>query len=267
MVKTALITGATGAIGKAIAQKTASFSGWKVVLAARNEKKAEKTVERIIRNTGNRNVHFVIADLSREQEIVKLAENWNGPLNVLVNNAAVTPKRREENSEGTELQWAVNVLAYWRMIESFTPVLSETAKTEKKFSRIVNVASYWAGGLDLSDVEFKKRPYDNNSAYRQSKQSDRMLSFYFSKLLNSKKINVNACHPGEVRSSLASNLGFGGHESAEYGADTPVWLALSNDCTELNGKWVEYRKITTDRFVDDWDYIEKFTELIKNYTN
>jgi len=267
MEKTALITGATGAIGKAIAEKTASFSGWKVVLAARNEKKAEQTVERIIKNTGNRNVSFVIADLSSKQEIEELAENWNGPLNVLVNNAAVTPRKREENAEGTELQWAVNVLAYWRMIESFAPVLSDTAKTYNEFSRIVNVASYWAGGLDLSDVEFRKRPYDNNSAYRQSKQSDRMLSFYFSKQLNSGKINVNACHPGEVRSSLASNLGFGGHESAEYGADTPVWLAVSSECAQLNGKWAEYRKITPDRFVDNWNYIEQLAGLIKKYNN
>jgi len=68
-------------------------------------------------------------------------------------------------------------------------------------ARIVNVASYWAGGLNLDDVEFKNRHYNNDSAYRQSKQANRMLSTYSSSLLAPDGIKVNACHPGEVSQS------------------------------------------------------------------
>jgi retinol dehydrogenase 12 len=35
-------------------------------------------------------------------------------------------------------------------------------------ARVVNVASYWAGGLDLNDLEFTRRSYDNDQAYRYS---------------------------------------------------------------------------------------------------
>jgi hypothetical protein len=31
-------------------------------------------------------------------------------------------------------------------------------------ARVVNVASYWAGGLDLNDLEFTRRSYDNCNA-------------------------------------------------------------------------------------------------------
>jgi NAD(P)-dependent dehydrogenase (short-subunit alcohol dehydrogenase family) len=91
----------------------------------------------------------------------------------------------------------------------------------------VNVASYWAGGLDLGDLEFKRRPYDNDQAYRQSKQADRMLSVAFAERLREHRVWVNACHPGDVRSRLSANLGFGGHETPEQGAATPVWLATA----------------------------------------
>ncbi len=153
MNKTVIVTGATGAIGFAIAHKIASLKNWDVVLAARNTQKGEAAVEKIIKQTGNKNVKLVIADLSLKKDIDKLLKEWQGPLNVLINNAAITPIKRKENSEGIEMQWALNVLGYWRMIEGFSAILSESAKTE--YSRIVNVASFWAGGLDLNDVEFK----------------------------------------------------------------------------------------------------------------
>jgi len=60
----ALVTGATGAIGEAIARGLASDSKREVVLVARNQDKAERTVQRIRHKTGNRHVRFELADLS-----------------------------------------------------------------------------------------------------------------------------------------------------------------------------------------------------------
>jgi retinol dehydrogenase-13 len=81
-------------------------------------------------------------------------------------------------------------------------------------ARVVNVASYWAGGLDLEDLEFKRRRYDNDGAYRQSKQADRMLTVAFAERLERSHVTVNACHPGDLVSTLSRNLGFGGHQRA-----------------------------------------------------
>ena len=87
-----LITGATGAIGKAIARQIAARPGYEVVLAARNEDKARQVVREIIRATGNQQVRYERVDVSRQASIWALAERWQGPWHVLVNNAAITPR-------------------------------------------------------------------------------------------------------------------------------------------------------------------------------
>jgi NAD(P)-dependent dehydrogenase (short-subunit alcohol dehydrogenase family) len=158
------------------------------------------------------------------------------------------------------MQFAVNVLGYFRMIRTFTPFL----KMEPP-SRIINVASYWAGDLDISDPEFKHRRYDNNTAYRQSKQIERMLTVAFAERLKEFGITVNATHPGEVGSKLANDLGFGGHESPDQGADTPVWLATAKEVEDITGKYFEHRREAICRFGRDKEMVEKIFELCEKY--
>ena len=156
-----LVTGATGAIGKAIARQLAARPDSEVVLVCRDKNKAEQTVKEIADSTENTAVRFELADLSRYGDIRRLVERWTGPLHVLINNAACTPRTRQETPENIEMQFATNVLGYFRLIDEFTDILRASAP-----ARIVNVASYWAGGLDLNDLEFTRRSYDNDQAYR-----------------------------------------------------------------------------------------------------
>ena len=74
-LKTVLITGATGVIGFAIAKLIAEKSGYRLVILARNEKKAKHTVDDLIRETGNQKITWVIANLSRKAEIKALAKD------------------------------------------------------------------------------------------------------------------------------------------------------------------------------------------------
>jgi NAD(P)-dependent dehydrogenase (short-subunit alcohol dehydrogenase family) len=230
----ALVTGASGAIGKAIARGVAQTPGYEVVLLCRNEMKARQARQEIIRATGNGAVRYEVADISRRLSIQELAERWQGPLHVLVNNAALTPKRREETPEGIELQFATNVLGYFWMILAFTDHLKRSAP-----ARVVNVASHWAGDLDLSDLEFRRRRYANGEAYRQSKQANRMLTVAFAERLKPYGISVNVCHPGNVNSTLSNNLGFGGSQTPDEGARTPVWLAVDPTGQKVTGKYFD----------------------------
>lgn len=258
--KTFLITGATGAIGFGIAKHIAENNLFKVVLLARNEQKAKQTVTELISISGNKSISFILTDISRKEEIIAVAKNWKGPLDVLINNAAATPRRRAETPEGIEMQWATNVLGYFWMMKFFTPILEKSAP-----SRIVNVASYWAGGLDFSDPEFKHKHYNNDTAYRQSKQADRMLTVAFAERLKEKNITVNACHPGDVRSTLASNLGFGGHETPEQGAATPVFLATSSKVDGVTGRYFEHGQESVCMFSKETDRVEKLYKLCEAY--
>jgi NAD(P)-dependent dehydrogenase (short-subunit alcohol dehydrogenase family) len=112
----------------------------------------------------------------------------------------------------------------------------------------VNVASYWAGGRDLEDLELRGRRYDNDAAYRQSKQADRMLTVAFAKRLKDCGVTVNAYHPGDVASSLSRNLGFGGHETPDQAATTPAWLVTEAIGAPEADKYFEHQGAVPCRF-------------------
>jgi NAD(P)-dependent dehydrogenase (short-subunit alcohol dehydrogenase family) len=167
---------------------------------------------------------IVETDLSRRASIEAFARGIADPVHALVNNAAECPKKREETPEGLERQLATNVLGYLWM----TLALRE-ALVRARPSRAVFVASYWAGGLELDDLEFRRRRYDNGSAYRQSKQANRMLAAALAERLSPDGVWVASCHPGDVNSKLSNALGFGGSESPDEGADTPSWLVTADE--------------------------------------
>ncbi len=256
-----LVTGATGAIGKAIARQLADRKEHEVILTGRDEARTRRVSEELRRITGNDQVSYRLVDLSRQSEITALANSWAGPLHALINNAAVTPRTRQETPEGIELQFATNVLGYFWMVQAFQQILARSAP-----ARVVNVASYWAGDLDLNDLEFKKRPYRNGTAYRQSKQANRMLTAAFARRLAPLDISVNACHPGDVNSRLSNNLGFGGHESPADGADTPVWLATDPIGQKVSGAYFESRRQSRDRFLENEQAAEALYQACLAYS-
>ncbi len=258
-MKIAIITGATGSIGRAIAWQIASMN-YKVVITAKDEYKARKVLKQIIDISGNNDILYEMVDLSRQSSIKEFRKRWKGPLHLLVNNAGATPIKRELTPEGIEMQWATNVLGYFWMIEEFKDLLIENSPT-----RIVNVASYWAGDLNFNDLEFETRHYNNDTSYRQSKQADRMLTVAFANRLKDKDVTVNACHPGDVNSTLSNNLGYGGHESPDQGAYTPVWLATSSEVDDITGKYFEHRKECVCRFGKDGDAVERLFDVCERY--
>jgi NAD(P)-dependent dehydrogenase (short-subunit alcohol dehydrogenase family) len=255
-----LVTGASGAIGRAIARHLAAVPAAEVVLACRDESKASQAVQEIRDRTGNPGVRLELVDVARRASIESLAQRWSGPLHGLVNNAAVTPRRREETAEGIELQFATNVLGYFWMIRAFADVLRTSAP-----SRVVNVASYWAGDLDLGDLQFTRRRYNNHEAYRQSKQANRMLTVAFAARLVGQGITVNACHPGNVNSRLGNNLGFRGQQSPDDGARTPVWLAAGPVGGKVTGRYFEGMREVRCPFAEDAPAVEALYQACSRF--
>jgi retinol dehydrogenase-13 len=105
-------------------------------------------------------------------------------------------------------------------------------------ARVVNVASAMAVGLDLEDVEFKRRPYTASAAYAQSKQANRMLTWAWAKRLEGSSVTANAMTPGAVDTPLLHALApkYPGRSTAK-GADTAIWLATSPEVAGVNGRY------------------------------
>jgi NAD(P)-dependent dehydrogenase (short-subunit alcohol dehydrogenase family) len=253
--RTAIVTGAYGAIGQAICEGIAG-KGFELTMVGRDRSRLQKTQSFLVQRTGNQHIFYEVVDLSSQSEISGFSRRWKKPLNLLVNNAATAPLKRTETRDGIEMQWAANVLGYFWMISYFHAFMEGC-----NHPRIVNVASYWAGGMDLTDPEFRKRPYDNDIAYRQAKQANRMLTVAFSERLNGKGITVNACHPGDVNSKLSNAFGFGGSESPEEGAATPLFLSLSDQVRDVTGKYFEHLVQVKCPFVQDKPMVERLFSL------
>jgi NAD(P)-dependent dehydrogenase (short-subunit alcohol dehydrogenase family) len=146
------------------------------------------------------------------------------------------------------------------MTQAFREILKASGT-----SRIVDVASYWAGGLDLEDLEFERRGYRVGAAYRQSKQANRMLVVAWANRLTPDGVTINACHPGDVNSTLSNNLGFGGSQSPDQGAETPVWLATSKTGGQVSGRYFENKTERPDRFSQDKKSVESLFEICSQY--
>ena len=260
--KLAIVTGATGAIGGAIARGIAADLKFEVLLLVRDENKGQRVVETIQKATGNVRVRHVFVDLSLQKSIRSFTEQLSEPVHVLVNNAAIAPRSRTVTPEGRELMFATNVLGYYWLTLALVPNLTQGAP-----SRVVNVASYWAGDLDVADLEFTRRRYDNNTAYRQSKQANRMLTVALAAQLGERRIAVNACHPGDVNSTLSNALGFGGSESPEFGARTPVWLATTDTVSGITGKYFAGCRQEGCQFARNQTAINQLVEACQKYTS
>ena len=170
------------------------------------------------------------------------------------------PSRRE-SVDGIELTFATNVLGYYL----FTVLLLDSLRRAPA-ARIVNVASKMAYGLDLDDVEFKRRRYDSSTAYAQSKQADRMLTWYLARQLEGTSVTANAMSPGAVNTALLHALapGFRGVSPAQ-GADTALWLATSPDLKGVSGRFWSDRREQPCQFRSErdeqalWSLCERMT--------
>lgn len=265
--RTCVVTGATGGIGKEIARGLAR-AGATVVVAARDPEKGASAVREI-----GAGAVFERVDLSSQRSIRDFAARVareHPRLDALVNNAGVWLSERRETCDGIEATWATNVLGYFLLTNLLLPPLEASGA-----GRVVNVASTAAGGLDLDDVEFARRPYNGVAAYAQSKQANRMLTWALAARQRGRGVTANALHPGVVDSEISRGGGaFRAIASVyfrtigvspEKGADTAVWLASSDDVAGATSKFWVRRKERRCRFRDEaatarlWSLCEAMT--------
>jgi NAD(P)-dependent dehydrogenase (short-subunit alcohol dehydrogenase family) len=267
-----LITGATSGIGREAASQMAA-QGASLILAVRDVAKGEAVAGEIARAAGREAPAVVAFDASRPASIRACAaavREKTDRLDVLVNNAGIRQLARSETAEGIEKVFATNVLAYHHLTRELLPLLEASER-----ARIVTVASTYAGGLDFDDLEFRRRPWDDVSGYRQSKQANRLWSWALARRLKGKKVTANAMSPGFVdtglyrdmkgfRRKLMSALAMLFGRSVAKGADTVTWLALSPEVEGKSGLfWVD-RKETRCRFRDEKDE-ERMWSVCEDY--
>ncbi len=238
--KLALVTGANTGIGLEAARGIAK-AGYDVVFACRDKGRGQAAIATIAKEFPQAKLDLLLVDLSDQKSIRLAAANFTADypsLDVLVNNAGIGLKTREISVDGIELTFATNVLAYFLLTNLLLGTLRKASS-----ARIINVASSFAGGLDLTDLEFMRRPYDATPAYMQSKQANRMLTWALARRLEGSQVTANAMTPGATDTRLLQTFVPGriGKTTAQ-GADTIVWLATSPEVEGLGNRFWDERQ-------------------------
>jgi NAD(P)-dependent dehydrogenase (short-subunit alcohol dehydrogenase family) len=245
--KLCLVTGATSGIGKATALGLAQV-GATVVMVGRDREKGEAVQREIKTKSGNEAVDLLLADLSSQESIRQLAEDFlqrYTKLHVLINNAGLISMRRRETVDGLEVTFAVNLLAPFLLTNLLLDVIKASAP-----SRIINVssASHEAGYINMDDLQLE-RHYRFLRAYGQSKLALVLFTYELARRLQGTGVTANCLHPGFVASNFGQNgtglisrvvvnlifSNFG--VSPEEGAKMSIFLATSPEVEGVTGKY------------------------------
>jgi NAD(P)-dependent dehydrogenase (short-subunit alcohol dehydrogenase family) len=230
----AVVTGANSGIGFHTARALADH-GAEVVLACRNVDSAR---EAAVKMPGLTSVEEL--DLASQKSIHTFVDRFEGPLDLLVNNAGVmTPPKYRETEDGHELQFGTNHLGHFALTGLLLPHLLQAPRP-----RVVPVASVAHHRGDESVLEGNpKSSYNPHKDYGNTK----LANLLFARELHRRateagsRLVVASAHPGVSNTNLVTSTdGMGANplvrrvapflmplifQSATAGANPSLWAA------------------------------------------
>jgi NAD(P)-dependent dehydrogenase (short-subunit alcohol dehydrogenase family) len=207
--KTALVTGGTSGVGLSIVRELAQ-RGVRVHFIGTNEERG-KQIEQELNGAGIPVCTFIQLDLSRLRGVRDFAHEFRSEvpeLDILLNVAGVMLPKRQETREGIEKTLAVNHLSAFLLSRELTPALARASH-----ARILNVSGAPAQVLkprfdfDDLDLDFDKK-YNGIRVAIDTVHAKTALTQTLAEKLESHGIDVNAFHPGTVKSELGRHLSF-----------------------------------------------------------
>lgn len=201
-----IVTGANTGIGFEAA-KVLAAKGARVLLACRDQARAEAAQARIREATPGADLAFLPldqADLASVRRAAELAAR-EPRIDVLLNNAGVMFPPLTRTAQGFELQFGVNHLGTFALSALLLPKLAETPG-----SRVVVTASlaHRRGNLQWDDLNAEKS-YKRASRYSDSKLANMLHFAELDRRLRAAGSPVTAigCHPGIAATELMRHSG------------------------------------------------------------
>ena len=234
MEKIVLVTGANKGIGFGIA-KHLGLNGWKVILGARDEKRAENAINEL-RAAGVEVLGWVNIELQDLESIEKAAKEVNQKypgLTLLVNNAGI-PGDMSVDSLHTELSniketLDVNFIGTFALTKALIPLLAQNK------GRIVNIT-----------VPSEISPYWHPLAYVASKAAQNammgVMAIEFQQ--SGTPLEIFSVHPGPTTTDLNGNMSLPGfHDIETVGLKM---AELINDGKNHQGEFIELYPIVKE---------------------
>jgi NAD(P)-dependent dehydrogenase (short-subunit alcohol dehydrogenase family) len=188
--RTVVVTGANSGVGAAAATELAR-AGAHVVLAVRDPRRGQAAAATMPGDTEVRRLD--LADLA---SVRAFADEWEGPLDVLVNNAGVMALPERWTADGFELQFGTNHLGPFALTNLLLPNITD---------RVVTVSSFAHryGRIDFANLNAEAR-YGRWTAYCQSKLANLLFTLELQRRLatSGSDVSAHAAHPGYAATSL-----------------------------------------------------------------
>jgi NAD(P)-dependent dehydrogenase (short-subunit alcohol dehydrogenase family) len=186
-----IVTGANSGIGRAAATALAG-AGARVVLAVRSIEKGRAAAATMSGETEVRRL-----DLASLASVREFAADWDGEIDLLINNAGVMVPPLTRTVEGFELQFGTNHLGHFAL---------SNLLLEQITGRVVTVSStgHRFGSIDFDDLNWERKPYKAWRAYGQSKLANLLFTSELQRRLTAAGSTViaTAAHPGYAATNL-----------------------------------------------------------------
>jgi len=228
--KSALVTGSTDGLGRELALALAA-QGAHVIVHGRNAERGQAVVDQITA-TGIGSARFIAADFASMQAVRDFADTIAAAypsLDLLVNNAGVAfmgDQPRRTSADGHELQFAVNYLAGWVLVNRLQPNLTAAAP-----SRVINVASGSADPIDFDDVMLEQPgAYAQGEArgYGQSKLAQVSMTMELAPAFAAQGITMISLHPATLmNTTMVESIGIPPQSTIAEGRDHVMGLIMS----------------------------------------
>ncbi|MFW6868296.1 SDR family NAD(P)-dependent oxidoreductase [Nocardioides sp. CPCC 206347] len=196
--RTAVVTGANVGIGEVTARELAAH-GATVVLACRNADKAQQAAAGM-----QGDVRVEQLDLSSQASVRAFAERWDGPLDLLINNAGVmNPPTYRATEDGHELMFGTNHLGHFALTGRLLPAL--LAAPTPRVVTVASIAHHGGNGKVLEanpEAGYKPEAYYGNS---------KLANVLFMRELHHRataagaKLTSTGAHPGVSATNLVAS--------------------------------------------------------------
>ena len=203
--KVCIVSGSTSGVGLE-AVKRLVRGGAQIVMVCRNPAKARDIRNELLAQYQVQ-VDIVMADFSDLEDVRKAADillRDYPRMDVLINSAGLHCTTRTITKEGFETVFCVNHLAPFLLTYLLLDRLKGSAP-----ARIIQVNSegHRFGGLDLDDLNWKRRHYVGLRGYGASKVAQLLTTWEFADRLKGSGVTINAMHPGDVKTNIGNNNG------------------------------------------------------------
>ncbi|XP_045539090.1 retinol dehydrogenase 14 [Papilio machaon] len=242
--KVVIVTGASRGLGYETALDLAR-RGAKVIVTCRDDIRGKQAVETIISCTKNKFVRYIQLDLSSLKSVRKFVKEFKSTeakLDVLINNAGAIFTKRDKTEDGLMRDMQVNYFAPFLLTILLIPILKKSSP-----SRIVIVSSALHKLGVVSENWCDTEGYFQ--AYANSKLCNVLFSNELARRLEGSGVVVNSLNPGQVNTSfyrsttilekMRSLVLYTFFKSPEEGAQTSIFLAVSDECDYVSGRYYE----------------------------